>query len=88
VSNYSQRARASMIARCVKAAAIAACFAGGALVLASQSASAASGRGAALDGCSASCSGGSCSAQTSWYEFFSDCACGCGADGRPKCGCD
>jgi hypothetical protein len=74
-----------MVVRYLKAAAIAACVAGGALMLTSQSANA---RSAALDSCSATCSAGSCSAQTSWYEFFSDCACNCGTDGRPKCGCD
>lgn len=75
-----------MIARFTKMVAIAACMTGGALMAASQSANATS--AATLDSCSATCSGGSCSAQTAWYEFFSDCACNCGTDGRPRCGCD
>lgn len=77
-----------MIVRCMKAMAIAVCIAGATLTYASSSASAATRATGRIDECKATCSGGSCSAETSWYEFFSDCTCNCGTDGRPKCGCD
>lgn len=72
-----------MLTRWMKRCALCAFLAGTGLAAASQPADASE----AVDSCSATCPGGSCSASTAWYVFWDDCMCSCTGDGRPTCSC-